>query len=132
MFELIQHTADIRIRVAAATREELFVDALCGLMSIVDPHGVTSESMSSDIALDAPDATVLLVDFLNEALTLAHVGRAIYTDVSFQRLTDTSLAASLRGVRVGGFGEDVKAVTYHEAEVVVRDGNWSTMLVFDI
>lgn len=132
MFELMQHTADVRMRVTAPTREELFADALRGLMSVVEPEGVTTDEVSAEVEIGAPDITVLLVDFLNEALTRAHVRRESYSDVTFRHLTDTELAATLRGVRVHGFGEDVKAVTYHEADVDHREGQWSTLLVFDI
>lgn len=132
MFELMQHTADVRMRVTAPAREELFADALRGLMSVVEPEGVTTDAVSAEIELEAPDVTVLLVDFLNEALTRAHVRRESYVDVAFRHLNDTALSATLTGVRVQGFGEDVKAVTYHEADVDKREGQWSTLLVFDI
>ncbi|HUP50290.1 MAG TPA: archease [Thermoanaerobaculia bacterium] len=132
MYELVEHTADIRIRVRAASREELFADALRGLMAVVDPHGLTAGAAGAEISIDAPDTTVLLVDFLNEALSRAHADREIYTKVTFGRLTDTNLTARLEGVRVEGFGEDVKAVTYHEAEVREHAGEWSTLLVLDI
>ena len=132
VFEVLQHTADIRLHVTGHSSEELFADALRGLMRVVEPEGMTSEAVTAEVRLDATDTTVLLVDFLNEALTRAHVRREVYDSVSFATLTDTEVAATLRGVRVGGFREDVKAVTYHEAEVEVRDGVWSTTLVFDI
>lgn len=132
MFELMQHTADIRMRVTASSREELFADALRGLMAVVEPEDVTAKPLSANVELTAPDVTVLLIDFLNEALTLAHVRRAVYSDISFETLTDTSMVGTLRGFPAAGFREDVKAVTYHEAEVVAQNGQWSTMVVFDI
>lgn len=132
MFEIIQHTADVRMRVAAPSREALFADALRGLMSVMQPEAITTNAVVAAIAIDAPDTTVLLVDFLNEALTRAVVRRDMYTSAEFGSFTDTSLVATLSGVSVGGFREDVKAVTYHEAEVELRDGEWSTNLVFDI
>jgi len=132
MFEVRQHTADVRIGVTASSREELFADSLRGLMAVLEPERLTADAVRAEVRIESPDATVLLVDFLNEALTRAHVRREAYDGVVFATLTDTQLAATLHGVRAGGFREDVKAVTYHEAEVVLRDGVWSTTLVFDI
>jgi len=42
------------------------------------------------------------------------------------------IEADLTGFAPAEFDEDVKAVTYHEAEVRHGNGLWSTMLVFDI
>jgi SHS2 domain-containing protein len=90
------------------------------------------ESVTATVDVESGDTTSLLVDFLGEVLTRSHVHREAYRNVTFQTLTATSLRVNLTGGRVRGFGEDVKAVTYHEAEVVQRDGEWSTMLVLDI
>ena len=131
MFELIAHTADVRFRITSETLERLFADALHALTEFMQPEYV-DETVSADVAIESGDTTSLLVDFLGEALTRSHVHREAYRDATFQSLTATSLRATLIGRRVRGFGEDVKAVTYHEAEVVQRDGMWKTMLVLDI
>jgi SHS2 domain-containing protein len=132
MYELLQHTADIRMRVRASSREELFAEALRGLMAIADPQGVTDDAVQADVHVEAHDTTALLVDFLNEALTRSHVHRETYGNVVFHELTDVSLRAALSGFRVVSFGEDVKAVTLHDAEVRHDGDTWSTELVLDI
>lgn len=132
MFEVIQHTADIRIRVEAATLEELFEDALRGLMEFMAGGAVAGESANDDIVVEAPDTTALLVDFLNEALTRAHLRRALFSGVTFSELAETHLRATLHAAAVE-LAEDVKAVTYHEADVRrTADGRWTTMLVLDV
>lgn len=136
-YQILSHTADLRMRVTGKTMQELFSDALYGLMHILNEE-VSSEpnhrvSAKQFVSLSAPDRTALLVDFLNEALSLAQVGREVYTRVTFEKLTDTELSAELAGVDVEEFDEDVKAATYHEAEVTQNEnGEWETMLVFDI
>ena len=130
MYEILHHTADIRLRVTASTLEELFADALLGLMSVMGTpaHGAHAE----DIALDSVNVTALLVDFLNEALVRALVQRRLFTGASFATLGETHLAGTLTSAPAEELDEDVKAVTYHEAEVR-RDGDgWTTMLVLDI
>jgi SHS2 domain-containing protein len=140
MFEILQHTADVRLHVTASTLPELFGDALRGLMAVM--YGVRRPCRRSDsggmaaalhetIELDSVNVTALLVDFLNEALVRAVTRRVLFTGASFASLGETHLAATLTSVPAE-FEEDVKAVTYHEAEVR-RDGNgWTTMLVLDI
>ncbi|HEX2120088.1 MAG TPA: archease, partial [Thermoanaerobaculia bacterium] len=81
---------------------------------------------------DSADTTSLLVDFLNEVLGRAHVAGELFEEVAFTRFDATSLDATLTGLASASFEEDVKAVTYHEAEVR-RDGvGWETVVVFDL
>jgi SHS2 domain-containing protein len=90
-------------------------------------------SRRRSVALAAPDRTALLIDFLNAVLLSAQTHRESYPRVDFRRLTDRELAAELEGTPVEAFGEDVKAVTYHEADLRPgAEGSWSTVVVFDI
>jgi SHS2 domain-containing protein len=130
MYEILQHTADVRLRVTASTLEELFVDALRGLMAVM--HGAMEGAEETEqVEVESVDVTALLVDFLNEALVRAHVRRRSFTGASFASLTERRVAATLTSVPAE-FDEDVKAVTYHEAEVRRGEDGWTTMLVLDI
>ena len=129
MWRVDQHTADIRIRVEAPALDELFADAMRALAGVMHPIGTAGERVDATIEVEASDLTALLVDFLNEVLTRAHIERAAFTETEFASLTETSLRVTIRGARCEGFEEDVKAVTYHEAEVTPA---WSTTLVLDI
>lgn len=131
MYEIIQHTADVRMRVAAASLEELFGDAVRGLMEVVKPVG-DGDAVTLQLDVAAPDTTTLLVDFLNEVLTRTHIASEAYEEVAIAAITPERVVARLRGRAVDGFEEDVKAVTYHEADVRLSDGVWTTLLVFDI
>jgi len=132
VFTLIHHTADVRARVTAASLEALFTDSVHALYAVMhaEAHG---EAVSRTIVVDdSADTTALLVDFLNEVLNRAQIGRELFDRVTFTRFDETSLTAELHGRAPAEFEEDVKAVTYHEADVV-RDGEaWTTMLVFDL
>ena len=130
MFRIEQHTADIRIRVVAPTAEELFADGVRGLMAVMKPSG-RGESGDVSIEIDGPDVTALLVDFLNEILLRCHTERRAFDPESIV-LRDHSIAARLKAAVVDDFEEDVKAVTYHDADVVMTPEGWSTSLVLDV
>lgn len=134
MFELVHHIADVRLRVAAPTLEDLFRDSLRGMYAVM--RGETeagAQAVRCAIAVeDSPDTTALLVDFLNDVLHRAHVAREMFTAVAFTRLDGTSVTAELSGFAPAAFEEDVKAVTYHEADVRREGEGWETMLVFDL
>jgi len=130
---IIEHTADVRLRVEAASLEELFREAMLGMFEIMScSAGVSPAFENVRIEIYSPDRTSLLVDFLNDVLSRAHIRKECFEEVRFDRLTETELVATLTGRTPARFEQDVKAVTYHEAEVRCEDGVWSTVLVFDI
>ncbi len=114
--------------------EELFTAGTEGMAELIIPGSTSQETAESlTVNVEANDVTALLIDFLAEILTHTHVDRVVYTKVEFQELTETVVRAKVSGVKVESFDEDVKAVTYHEAEVVQgEDGVWETVVVFDI
>jgi len=139
-YTILEHTADVRLLVEGRSLPELFSEALRGMMELLKPEGVSGESSAAEgtaetnrrIAIASPSATALLVDFLNEALCLAYSHREMY-QVSFEEISEPRVRAVLRGRPVNSFGEDIKAVTYHEAEIRKNAaGNLETKLVFDL
>jgi SHS2 domain-containing protein len=122
------------MRVWGAALEPLFLDGAKGMMSVLK-HEVKSQKakVKRGIELQSSDKTALLVDFLNEVLSLAQTNKEIYPEVVLKKLSETEVEAELKGMPVESFDEDIKAVTYHEAEVKQnKRGEWETMLVFDI
>jgi SHS2 domain-containing protein len=133
-FRILEHTADVRLLVEGRTLEELFREALRGMMEVLKAEKKEGGLESTrKIEIEAASPTPLLVDFLNEALWLAHTHREAFSQVVFGAISETRVDATLRGFSAQAFGEDIKAVTYHEAEIRRNAaGNLETMLVFDI
>jgi SHS2 domain-containing protein len=66
-------------------------------------------------------------------LTLSHTEQAIFCHLEFEVLSNTQIRAEVMGTGVEYFDEDIKAVTYHEAEVIINKmGHWETLVVIDI
>jgi SHS2 domain-containing protein len=131
MWRVDHHTADVRIHVEAPALEELFADAVRALTEVMHPVG-SGAPIASPVDLQANDVSALLVDFLNDVLTRAHIERAAFTDVRFELLRETALRATISGIHVETFEEDVKSVTYHDAHVARLDDDWTVTLVLDI
>lgn len=131
-YEILEHPADLRLRVWGRSLDALFKDALAGMNEFLGGKAKTGR-IKRNVKINSSDKTALLVDFLNEALSLSQIHREAYAEVSFKKLTDTEAAAELVGSPVEEFAEDIKAATYHEANVIQNpDGVWETILVFDI
>jgi len=133
-YKMLEHTADVRIFVQGDSLEELFLDAVYGMMEILKPRFDNQKQVTQRaITLEAADITALLIDFLNEVLLASQINKEAYDEVIFKTLSLRSLEAILRGVAVRSFDEDIKAVTYHEAEIRrTEHGKWETMIIFDI
>ncbi|MCL4533736.1 MAG: archease [Bacteroidetes bacterium] len=135
-YRLASHTADVKLRVAGDTLAELFTASLEGMNEILKRgfcRSATQYPLARDIDLVAYDTTALLIDFLSEALTLSHIDNAVFCRVEFTRIEGDSLSARISGAGVDKFDRDVKAVSYHEAEVKKGSkGSYQTNIVFDI
>lgn len=135
-WKIIPHTADTKLQVIADSVEELFKGALEGMSDIIK-HSVTKNpsdlSTVTQVDLSANDITVLLVDFLNDLLTKDVIEKVVFYDVVELELKNTHLVASIRGVPSDSFDEDIKAVTYHGADVRQNaDRNYQVEVVFDV
>lgn len=137
-FQVLGHTADVRLRVRGRDLPELFTQALRGMASIQKAAvfrgaaGAESLSVRRRVEIASVDVAALLVDFLNEALWLSHTHREAYVEVAFSEFSVSRLVAELRGFPVGEFDEDVKAVTYHGLQIRKTDAGYEAEILFDI
>ena len=127
-----EHTADARMSVEGDGFDALLQQALSGMFEFLRPTGMKGR-VERRVRVESADRAALLVDFLNEALSLAQANKEAYDSVQFLALHSDVLRAKLRGRRISSFGEDIKAVTYHEAKVEQDEkGVWHAHIVFDI
>ncbi|MFC2130809.1 archease [Bacteroidota bacterium] len=135
-FRFIPHQADVRILVKGNTYKDIFASALNGLCEVILPEwGKVYEKLNIKeiIEVESIDITALLIDFLSDILSLMHQNKALFCKVQFEQLSETYLIAEVSGFEVSGFDEDVKAVTYHEADVKLNEnGLYETVIVLDI
>jgi len=133
-YEVLEHPADLKIKVFGRTKEELFLNALFGMQDCLRPESKKSEEKTGrKIKTKSPDLPTLLVDFLSEILYLSQVNKEIYNEVKFLKFSDTEIEAQIFGQKVERFNEDIKAVTYHQLDIYQRkDGIWEAIILFDI
>lgn len=135
-YTIIPHVADVRLKTEAKTLEELFVFALEGMNKIMYENydeKLDEHTLVREISISSFDTTSLLIDFLSEILTLSQLEKTIFYEVKFLSFEENRLLAHVIGAKVDKFTKDIKAVTYHEAEVKKNQkGKWETVLVFDI
>jgi SHS2 domain-containing protein len=134
--EYLPHTADIRMKIEGSHLEELFRAGVIGMSNILR-DGFCDQNVEFDrksmLEVTASDGTCLLIDFLSEVLSASYAEKAVYCEVDFLDFTPHHTVAEIRGKQIQSFDEEIKAVTYHEADVRKNNKDqWETLVIFDI
>ncbi len=132
-YELLEHVADIKMKVYGKSLEDLFSNAAYGMANI-QKLKVKSEKLKvkRTIKIKSTDSETLLVDFLSEILTLSDTYHEVYPKVSAIKINQNEASAEILGFSIDQFDEDIKAVTYHGLQVKKVDDHWEAVVLFDI
>jgi len=132
-YEILEHKADLKIRVWGKTKEELFANALLAMSESQKPEIKNQQKIKREIKIKSLDLPALLVDFLSEALYLSQTNKEVYFKASFEKFTNSEIRGELIGQLAERFGEDIKAVTHHNLEIKRNlSGSWKAIVLFDI
>lgn len=134
-FEILEHTADIGLRLRGATLEELFEAGGEGLATI---QGVwfPGEGREERGTVRATDRPALLVAWLDELLFISESRDIVFGGFDVHMVGERELDA---GARVAGRGDrelesvGVKAGTYHRLRLEQQpDGTWIADVYLDV
>lgn len=134
-FETVDHTADLALVVQGRTLSDLFRHAAEGLMAqLVHPDVPRRRRTRRRWTLTAPTVEDLLVAWLRELLFAQDVEGLAFMDFTVAVTDETNLtAAATAADRLPDEPlTDIKAVTYHDLEVVRVDDRFQVKLVFDL
>ena len=132
-FEEIEHTADWALRIRGRDLPELLLNAAGGMNSLMASNlDDIPLDVEQQIELEAIDAESLLVDWLSELAYWAEVEGYIFRQVELHEATPTRLRATVRGGHTSDLTKHIKAVTYHNLEIVETEGGLEATVVFDV
>jgi len=131
-FEEVEHTADLALKVHGHSLKEVFINAACGLFSLMADLENLAPSVSREVHLEAPDHESLLVDWLNELLYLHEIEEEVYTRFEIETLYSTALSATVWGTKTKASKLTVKAATFHDLEIRETEDGYMTTVVFDV
>ncbi len=133
-FELLPHTADVRVRAVGDTRAGLLTAALRGMFAASGPSYLEPRTdVERTFDLDAGDFPGLLIDFLNEAVYGSDAHHEAYDGVRFTLVTDKKTKGAFLGHPVSGFATQIKAATHGGLDVKKNEeGRWEATVAFDV
>jgi len=133
-YEILEHKADLKIRAFGKTKEELFLNMLSGMSENMKPElQKPGRKTKRKIRLSSFDFQALLVDFLSEILYLSQVNKEVFFEAKFKKFSENEIYGEIFGQKAERFGEDIKAVTYHDLEIKkTKNKTWEATVLFDI
>ncbi|MFM7107042.1 MAG: archease [Planctomycetaceae bacterium] len=136
MYEILEHTADLCVRVAAATLADLLADAARGLTAVIAGDAAQIRPVVTEaFTVPGGDPAWLLHDFAAEVLAAFELRRMLFRD--FDVAVDGSgVRATARGERYDParhvLAHEVKAVTQHELDVHRTPAGWEAFFIVDV
>lgn len=136
-YETFDHGADVGIRGIGPTPEAAFEAAARALFSLmVDVERVEPREAMS-IQVEAPDRELLLVEWLNHLLSLAHLKGVVFSRFQVgMNAEGTTLRAQAWGEPLDArrhlIHTEAKAATYTALRVESVQGQWIAQCVVDV
>jgi|AutmiccommuBRH23_1029490.scaffolds.fasta_scaffold00768_29 SHS2 domain-containing protein len=131
-YEEIGHTADLSLKVWATTLEDLFINALSGMYSMIDVSVSADDQLElQELYFDEMDHESLLVSFLSEC-NFKLQNEKEYLDVHEIIVGTKSLMVKFSKFRINKFVKEIKAVTYHNLKIKNSSKGYSVVIVFDV
>lgn len=137
MFETVDHTGDLALRLRAASFAELVAEGIHGIASVLfegEVSGPPTEHWTGRVSgIDREDT---LVQALSEALHWMQDAGRVPLRVDVRELEGGELELVIDGARADDTRcrrcEEIKAVTYHALEIRGVDGGLETTVVLDV
>lgn len=136
MYEIIEHTADLGIRVQADDLNSLFGQAGQALFAVV-VQNLEDVRCVEEVKLEVQGQQIdfLLVDWLSELLFIFESRDLLLGEFAVQ-LSDKGLTATVSGEVFDParhrLEHEVKAITYHRLYVEQTERGWAAEVIFDI
>lgn len=131
-YEVLEHSADLKIKVFGGTKEKLFENALRAMAECLRPK-VQKKVAQAKIRILSENIESLLVDFLNEVNYLSEINREVYDKIRFEKFSEREIIAEISGREIARFGLQIKGVTFHNLDVHQnKDRIWEATILFDI
>jgi SHS2 domain-containing protein len=131
--EEVAHVADVALRCSGPDLETFFRTATWGLYHLMGAAPQPGKAGARrSVSLAAEDLESLLVEWLGELVYLAETASLVFGAVEFRTLAPTRIDARLSDGRAAHFERYVKAVTYHDLQVIATPDGYAATIVFDV
>jgi SHS2 domain-containing protein len=136
IYRVFDHTADLGLEIYGSTVRELFAHAAPALFDTIANLDTVEGVTVRTISVSGADLQDLFINYLRALLGWFHDEDFIVSDVTIHEITDTHVAGTATGERCDPrrhtIRREIKAVTYHMAEVAEIPGGWRGKVILDV
>ncbi|HSE83317.1 MAG TPA: archease [Thermodesulfobacteriota bacterium] len=135
-YEVLDHTADVCLRVYGKSFEEILEHAACGMMDLITDREKVEPSESVQIKAEGETGEELLVRWLQEILYLHQVKKMFFHHFEVNGLAETQVTGKAFGEKIDfekhEIGSDVKGISYHNLRLETLDDRLKVDIIFDL
>lgn len=135
-YKLIEHTADLGIKVWGADLKELFINAASAMYELIADINSVKGVVSIEVEADAQDRDQLLKNWLSELLYYFHVKDILFNGFLIEELGDKKIISVAKGEKIDrrrhNLKREIKAVTFHNLKIEEENRRLTTEIIFDV
>jgi SHS2 domain-containing protein len=135
-YEILDHTADVCLRIYGKSFGELFENAACAMMVLITDREKINPSQEIEIEVHGENIEELLVHWLQEILFLHEVKKMVFKDFRLNLISETHVKGKAIGEKIDidkhELSFDIKAVTYHNLKIEPINDKLKVDIVFDV
>lgn len=135
-YEMIDHTADVCVRVSGNSLEEIFIGSAKAMMEVITDVEKVKPSREVPIIAHGENHEELLVKWLQEILYFHEVKKMVFKDFEIKLENATGAVGKAYGEKIDldkhEFYSNIKAVTYHNLKIISSNDKYRVDIVFDI
>lgn len=135
-YEILDHTADVCLRIYGKSFGELFENAARAMMELITDREKINPSQEIEIEVHGENIEELLVHWLQEILFLHEVKKMVFKDFRLNLISETHAKGKAIGEKIDidkhELSFDIKAVTYHNLKIEPINDKLKVDIVFDI
>lgn len=135
-YRLLDHTADLAIQVFGTDLKELFANAAEAMFEQILDTSTVQGREQTGIEVTGTDWPDLMVNWLKELLFLWNGREMLVKTTDILSLREYNLAAKVTSDPYDPdrhvIDSEIKAVTYHQIEVMSGPRGWESRIVFDV
>ena len=135
-YAFLDHTADLGIRVSGKTKKVVFQKAGLALFDLLISKKSRNKGFQKTLRVSGIDVVDLWVNWLRALLDLWTSQGRVVTNITLLSLEESALSASLEmetfNPNEDEINHEIKAVTYHRAEVNPTPKGWEGTVIFDL
>jgi SHS2 domain-containing protein len=134
-YEILEHTADIGIRVKGHSLSEIFEKAIHATADLLSGGLEIEANIKKRVSIEEANIGVALVSVLEEIIYLFETQLFLPSECSISIENDryeTSLKGSIASKEDIKNGTEIKAVTYHQLKIKKADDKYEATVIFDV